>query len=93
MELGKQVHPSHPKGYGMQKLCHRHLDLYVDKFGQNADWRQMQHCDDLKQYAALDPYLHLKLYECLSKLIDAGQATGVPQSANLALDQNIHLLS
>jgi hypothetical protein len=50
--LGRQLQPNHSHGYGMQKLCARLLSLYVDKFGQSADWRQMKNIDEIKEYAA-----------------------------------------
>jgi len=76
MEMAKQYEPKHSEGFGMQKLCSRLLNLYVDKFGQQADWSGMQDSIDLKRYAALDAYLHWKLHSQLTKLLAAGKDNG-----------------
>ena len=91
MELGKQLEPNHQQGYGMQKLCSRLLSLYVDKFGQNSDWRTMKDCADLKEYAALDPYLHLQLYSTLKLLISDARSTGQLPITSLTQGRNVQL--
>ena len=91
MELGKQLQPGHKRGYGMQKMCDRILNLYVDKFGQNADWRQMKDSPELQQYAALDTYLHLLLHNKLTNLIAEGRRNGSLPIDNFTHGQKVKL--
>lgn len=55
--LAKTLNLDNPGGYGMQRLCARHLSLGVDKHGQQAAWSVLT--DDLLEYAALDAHLSL----------------------------------
>jgi hypothetical protein len=61
MDVAKTLQPSHPSGYGLQKLADCVLGLYVDKFGQNADYSWIL-SNELAHYCALDAHLHLLLY-------------------------------
>jgi hypothetical protein len=76
MDLAKHLQREHPDGYGMQALCARFLSVHVDKSNQKADWRLMKTSKDLRQYAALDPYLHRVLHARLLQLISDGRENG-----------------
>ena len=69
IHLAKQYEPKGSKGFGMSKLVPRYLKMQVDKTNQLADWTLMSKSPELKRYAALDAYLHLKLFSVLTKLI------------------------
>lgn len=88
MELAKQLQPNHPHGYGMQKLCARLLHLHVDKFGQNADWRQMKSSPELQQYAALDPFLHRMLHIQLTKLLSTEREKNAKLNVSSLMEGN-----
>lgn len=76
MELGKQLEPNHGRAYGMKAMVGRILGMYVDKSCQIADWREMSSRNDLKHYAALDAYLHLRLYHEITRRLSLGEGSG-----------------
>jgi len=68
-ELAKGHVSNAPKGYGMQALAARYLELHVDKQLQDADWKQDPLPVEQVEYAALDAILSLQLYLKISPLV------------------------
>ena len=74
--LAKSLDSNNPEGYGLRVMCSRILNLHVDKTHQTSDWSTMKDRNELKEYAALDAYLHLVLYAKLKALLDKKEKSG-----------------
>jgi len=74
MHLSSQVEPNHPQGYSLQSICARTLGIYVAKEVQRDSWETIT--NELIQYAALDAYLHLLVYQKLEKALNTDGELG-----------------
>lgn len=80
--VAKQLEPSHPDGFSLQKLSARYLKYYVSKEYQTSNWDTLT--ESMTEYAALDAYLHLRLYQEIQNLVTLARKHGtLPVHASL----------
>lgn len=60
----------------MKAMAGRILGVCADKSCHIADWRELPSRDDLKQYATLDAYLHLRLHKEITRRLALGAGNG-----------------
>jgi len=60
--------------HGLNDLTSRHLGLFVEKRFQNDQWDPIT--PEHFQYAALDAFLHLLLYQTIMQAMEEGQRSG-----------------
>lgn len=87
IQMGKKIYPDHPKGYGMAALAERHANLFVDKSNQLSDWTMLSESEELQHYAALDPHLHLLLYNSMKREVDSKE-----KRADISVGKKVSLL-
>ena len=74
MTLAKQYERDSSLHYGLKDLTSRHLGLFVDKRFQNDEWNPLT--PEHFQYAALDAFLHLLLFQTITSSLKEGQRSG-----------------
>ena len=89
--MAKELDPNLEGGCGVSNLADAILDCYVDKSLQNSDWSLLKDSPEQQEYAALDSYLHPRLYLELVRLTRVARKEGKINNPDISSGSKVQL--